>query len=387
MTGLAASTRPTGERRRELSWGPDEETMVQSKVRVLVVDDSAVSRRLLAEALNSDPELEVVASASNGRIALDRMVQCPPDVVTLDVDMPEMNGLETLRAIKRSWPKIPVVMFSALTEQAAALTLEALAAGASAYSTKPSSPDVASTLARIREDLLPKVKALGQRLRARVAGPSVRLAGGTPGRIEAVVIGASTGGPQVLQSIFASLPADLPVPVLVVQHMPPVFTRLLAERLDGYGRLRVREAVEGAAITPGTAWLAAGDHHLVVSRRASGVFVQRTQEPPENSCRPAVDVLFRSAVEAFGAGVLGVVLTGMGKDGLRGSERIRAAGGSVLAQDEASSVVWGMPGFVAREGLADEVLTPDRITQAIVRRAALGRAEPSDAAARRAPWA
>lgn len=347
--------------------------MVQGKVRVLVVDDSAVSRRLLAEALNSDPELEVVASASNGRIALDRMVQCPPDVVTLDVDMPEMNGLETLRAIKRSWPKIPVVMFSALTEQAAALTLEALAAGASAYSTKPSSPDVASTLARIREDLLPKVKALGQRLRARVGGAKVRLADGAPGRVEAVVIGASTGGPQVLQSVFATLPADLPVPVLVVQHMPPVFTRLLAERLDGYGRLRVREATEGAAITPGTAWLAAGDHHMVVARRANGVFVQRTQDPPENSCRPAVDVLFRSAAEAFGAGVLGVVLTGMGKDGLRGCERIRASGGRVLAQDEASSVVWGMPGFVAREGLADEVLAPDRIVHEIVRRVAVGR--------------
>ena len=348
-------------------------------IDVLVVDDAVVVRRMLSDVLASDPGLRVVATAADGRIALQRIQQSPPDVVTLDIEMPELNGIETLKAIRRTHPMLPVIMFSAMTERGAAQTLEALACGASDYVTKPSSASSPLEVRqRIREQLIPKIKALyrepaaGFRDRPREAAPALRSLLDHRAA-EAVVIGVSTGGPNALAALLPSLPADLQAPILIVQHMPPMFTRLLADRLNGRSPLSVVEAQHGQLLTPGTVHIAPGDYHLGVERRGSSVITVLTQGPPENSCRPAADVLFRSASAVFEDRLLAVVLTGMGQDGLRGCEEVRRRGGHVLAQDQRSSVVWGMPGFVADAGLADAVLPLSEMPGEIVRRCTLPR--------------
>jgi two-component system chemotaxis response regulator CheB len=348
-----------------------------AKTRVLVVDDSVVIRRVVMEELSADPEIEVVGTASNGRIALTKMTQVNPDLVILDVEMPEMDGLQALAAIRKDFRRIPVIMFSALTEQGAAATLDALALGATDYFTKPAGAGGLEESRRvIREELIPAIKALCTP-KAPSAVPSPAPPPGAPpsriGRIEAVVIGVSTGGPNALADIFQTLPADLPVPVMIVQHMPPMFTRLLAERLTATSKLPVREAVSGAALRIGQALIAPGDFHMTVVQDGAQTRVLLHQDPPENSCRPAADPLFRSAAKVFGPGVLAVVLTGMGQDGLRGCEAVRAAGGQVIVQDEATSVVWGMPGFVARAGLADKVLPLAMVGMEVVKRVTGGR--------------
>lgn len=339
------------------------------KIRVLIVDDSTVIRRLLTDALAGEEGIEVVGSAANGRIALAKIPLLNPDLVTLDIEMPVLDGLETLKALRPAYPQLPVVMFSTLTERGAIATLNALSLGANDYVTKPANVgSVVAGIQRVREQLVPKIRALcGQAFPAARPAASVprtwlgertgrRIASLAARRIELVAIGVSTGGPNALTEIFKALPGDLRVPVLVVQHMPPVFTKYLAQRLDAVSELEVAEARGGELLEPGRAWLAPGDYHLALQRTGRGVVARLNQGPPENSCRPAVDVLFRSSAEVYGAGVLGVILTGMGADGQRGSECIRHEGGRVLAQDEASSVVWGMPGAVVGAGLANEIL-------------------------------
>lgn len=220
----------------------------------------------------------------------------------------------------------------------------------------------------IREELVPAVKALCK-VRPAISPPA-RLATrpATRGKIAVVAIAASTGGPQALSELFRTIPASFPLPILIVQHMPPMFTRLLAERMTAQSQVRFHEAVSGDVLKPGQAWIAPGDFHMTVCRAGPEVRVQTNQSPPENSCRPAADVLFRSVAETFGPSALCVVLTGMGRDGLRGCETIDAAGGQIIVQDEATSVVWGMPGFVARAGLADSILPLPQITEEILRR-------------------
>ncbi len=348
-------------------------------IRVLPVDDSVVVRRAIAELLGGAADVEVQRAAQSGAIALQRIRECAPDVVLLDVEMPEMSGLQTLAEIRRLHPRLPVIMFSASTDRGSSTTVEALALGASDYLVKPTSLGGGAAATATRDELLRKVRALGRPWSAATALPSRPVAAPRrPGRllrgpVDALAIGCSTGGPNALTAVLAELPAELPVPVLIVQHMPPMFTGLLAERLDKGCALSVREATDGARVSNGVAYLAPGGMHMVVERRAGGVFVQLTTDLPENSCRPAVDPLFRSVVRAYGAKVLGVILTGMGQDGLRGCEAIVEAGGQVLAQDEATSVVWGMPGAVASEGLADAVLPLGGIAAEISRRVAAGR--------------
>jgi len=348
------------------------------KARVLIVDDSVVIRRLLTEALSNDPVIEVVGAAANGRIALQKITQLNPDLITLDVEMPEMDGLAMLAELRKTHPRLPVIMFSTLTQRGAIATLDALALGASDYVTKPmNTGGLAAAITSVRNELLPKVKALcgiddsplTPPLGSSVAASTAkrRPASTTAQRIDVVAIGVSTGGPNALTSIFRELPADLPVPILIVQHMPPVFTRYLAERLNQISPLPVCEAKDGQPLHAPGAWLAPGGHHMTVVRGAHGPAVQLNQGPPENSCRPAVDVLFRGVAETYGAASLAVVLTGMGQDGLRGCEAIAAAGGRVLAQDKSSSVIWGMPGAVANSGLADAVLPLSEIAGEIVR--------------------
>lgn len=321
-----------------------------------MVDDSAVARRLLTDALSREPGFTVAGFAPNGRIGVQKVAQLHPDVVILDVEMPEMNGLEALVEIRRQWPELPVIMFSRLTERGASVTLDALLRGASDFCEKPGrlagSEDAASY---VRQSLAPKIRALCPERPA-------------PRPIDAVLIGSSTGGPNALNEIVMALPANLGVPILITQHMPPVFTRLLAERLTARGPIPFAEAEPGMAVEAGRGYVAPGDHHLLLKGGRGAIRLALDQGPPENSCRPAADPMLRSAVAVLGSGVLAVVLTGMGQDGLRGCEKVREAGGQVIVQDEASSVVWGMPGHVARAGLADEVLPLPEIGPAILRR-------------------
>jgi two-component system, chemotaxis family, protein-glutamate methylesterase/glutaminase len=349
--------------------------------RVLIVDDAVVVRKMVSEVLAGDPELEVAGTAPNGRIGLAKIPQVNPDLVLLDIEMPEMNGLETLAALRKSYPRLPVIMFSTLTQRGAATTLDALALGANDYVTKPANVgSVTLAIQRVRDELIPRIKHLCGVTVASGPPPVVTFKKPPPVAspttlvqpVELVVIGVSTGGPNALAVVIPALPADLSVPVLTVQHMPPVFTRLLAERLTAQSHVTVREAKAGAVPEPGEVWLAPGDYHMTVAGRGAARHLELSQGPPENSCRPAVDVLFRSAAVNAGANCLAVILTGMGQDGLRGCVAIREAGGQVLAQDEATSVVWGMPGYVAKAGLAEQVLPLDRIAPEIVRRVARG---------------
>jgi two-component system, chemotaxis family, protein-glutamate methylesterase/glutaminase len=353
--------------------------VVNATKRILVVDDSVVIRKILTDVIAAEPGLEVAGVAPNGRLALAQIAALQPDLVTLDVEMPVLDGVATLKAIRAEHPHLPVIMFSTLTERGGRVTVDALLSGANEYVTKPSNTGgVAEGIAAVREQLVPKIRALcavpeRTAAAARPAVPAAPRAGGGPTRIDVVAVGVSTGGPNALASLLAALPGDLPVPIAIVQHMPPTFTRLLAERLDATCALRVAEAHEGAVLEPGTVWIAPGGRHMAVRGTRGRVTVALGDGPPENACRPAVDVLFRSVAAVYRAGALGVVLTGMGHDGLRGSEQVRAAGGNVIAQDEASSVVWGMPGAVTGAGLADRVLPLDQIAPALLARLRVGR--------------
>ena len=345
---------------------------------------------MISDALAADPQLEVAGTAANGKIALAKIPQVNPDVIILDVEMPELDGIGTLVEIRKTLPDLPVMMYSTLTQRGAEATLDALSKGATDYVTKPSNVGSASQgLDTIRTQLIPKIKAIC----GRVLGPSLpsSLVAAPVGpkapaprlslsrkeeRIDIVAIGVSTGGPNALSVLVPTLPRNLPVPVVIVQHMPPVFTRLLAERLAAKSQIGVEEGYPGAILKPGCAWIAPGDYHMVVETNLHEVKLRTHQGPPENSCRPAVDVLFRSVAEVYKPHALAIVMTGMGQDGLRGCEYVREQGGQVLAQDQVSSVVWGMPGFVANAGLADKILPLDQLGMEILRRVRHGR-EPS----------
>ncbi len=357
------------------------------KIRVLVVDDSVVIRRMVSDVLAGEPDIEVAGAAADGRIALQKIEQVNPDIITLDVEMPVMDGLETLKQLRKTHRRLPVIMFSTLTERGAAATMDALALGASDYVTKPANVgSAAAALEKIRAELIPKIRAhvpqaatLTARLFSMVAAQKVELSSvlASPrpvtSRIEVVAIGTSTGGPNALSDLVPLLPPNFPVPVVIVQHMPPIFTKFLADRLSSKSQIPVMEAVNHQELLPGHAYIAPGDFHMMVERSKDGLRIRTQQEQPENSCRPAVDVLFRSVAEVYRGDALAVIMTGMGQDGLRGCGRIREAGGQILAQDEATSVVWGMPGYVANAGLADMVMPLALLAGEVVRRVAVGR--------------
>jgi len=364
------------------------------RTRILIVDDSVVMRSLLRTVVCADAGLEVVGSAADGASALTAVESGKPDLVLLDVEMPVMDGLATVRELRKRGHTMPVIMCSSLTQRGGRVTIEALASGATDYVAKPSGQSGRdAAVLTLSQELLPKIRALtgaGQAPRPRqpILAPSVSGIVRLPlaasvfkpqpvsSNPEVVVIGVSTGGPAALDRVLPTLPASFRWPVVIVQHMPEVFTALLAERLNGRCSLQVREAKEGDAVCPGIIYIARGNWHLelhpgVRATVSSAVRPQPTlhlsQGPLENHCRPAVDVLFRSAVEVYGSGVLGVVLTGMGSDGLIGCRMIRECGGSVLAQDQPTSTVWGMPGAVANAGLAHKVLPLDAIGPEICR--------------------
>ncbi len=336
-------------------------------IRVLVVDDSALVRRLITTSLGLDPEIEVIGTATNGREAIEYVDQLHPDAVTLDIEMPILDGIGALDAIRRKHPRLPIIMFSTLTEKGATKTLEALSLGASDFVTKPSNTtSMAESMASVREQLIPKLKALvgaqrvvgaGRERPTRVAAEApVRTAAPTTVRPEVLLIGCSTGGPDALSRVLEELPGTLRVPVLVVQHMPPIFTTMFADRLDRASALSVREAAEGDEVKAGEVLVAPGGLHLRIRRTAGIVRAHLDEGPQENFVRPAVDALFRSAAEVYGGAAAALILTGMGSDGLVGCRLLAEKGARVVVQDEASSVVWGMPGAVATAGLAHEVL-------------------------------
>lgn len=342
-------------------------------VRVLVVDDSVVMRRMLTHMLTSIESVEVVGAARDGVEGLRKVNESRPDLVLLDVEMPGPNGIEILRAIRREHPQVRVIMCSSLTVSGSATTIDALLAGADDFVAKQNSGHV---LANAQETLRAELEERIQRIFRKRAEPRPALTAylrETPrprqaAAPEILAIGVSTGGPALLSRLLPELPADLSVPVVVVQHMPPFFTQLLAERLDKVCGLRVLEAVDGMSVEAGMVLLAPGDFHMRVHRSATGCVVRLDKSERENSCRPAVDVLFRSVAEHYGARSLGVVLTGMGEDGLRGARLLRSAGADVLAQDEETSVVWGMPGAVVNAGLASAVLPAGEIIPEVMRR-------------------
>jgi two-component system chemotaxis response regulator CheB len=359
-------------------------------LRVLVVDDTVTYRSIVSNALADTPGVEVVGVAANGRIALQKIEQLHPDLLTLDLEMPEMGGLELLRRLQSDGTDVGVIMLSAFTSEGAHSTVEALDLGAFDFVVKPNGGTTQTNAERLQRELRLKIDAFvrkrqirtilrssgvyhvggnspaardGQRSPSGEFLPPGRLAASSsmspcsasPGSVEIIVLGISTGGPQALTRMLPQLPGDLPAPVLIVQHMPPMFTRSLAEDLDRRCKLHVEEASDGQSVLPGTILIAPGGRHMRVEKTGETPLIRITDDPPENSCRPSVDHLFRSAAIAYGGCVLGVIMTGMGNDGTAGSKLLHTLGATILAQDEASCVVFGMPRDLVREGIARAV--------------------------------
>jgi len=313
-------------------------------VRVLIVDDSAVMRQLLTSLLSDDPEIEVVGTAADPHIARERIKALNPDVITLDVEMPLMDGITFLRKIMTLRP-MPVVMISTLTQRGAETTLEALEIGAVDFIAKPTGGDLASGLAELAAELQRKVKAAaGVRVGVNRVAPAPEAPRHRPPRLKEkiVFVGASTGGVEALKTLLMGLPADCP-PTLITQHMPPRFTAGFAERLDRQCPMRVSEAVHDETIEHGHVYIAPGSHHLEIVRVGTRHVCRLSDGPPVSGHRPSVDVLFRSAARVVAKSAVGAILTGMGKDGAEGLLELRQAGGITLGQDEESALIYGMP--------------------------------------------
>ena len=371
-------------------------------IRVMVVDDAVVVRSLVSRWIGEAPDLKLVAALRNGREALEQLDQTKPDVVVLDIEMPELDGISTLPKLLERRRDLIVIMASALTRDHAEVTLKALALGAADYIPKPLAEGGVMTSAAFQRDLIAKIQALGHRRRMRPVLPpyarrsayaATRRLGGAVQRAvkwrtaeddatssdlklrpfsvmppRVLLIGASTGGPQALTKMVSRLDAVTgSAPVLITQHMPPTFTTILAEHLTRAGAKPVREAVDGEPVLAGTIYLAPGGRHMSVARRDGTAVIVIDDGPPVHFCKPAVDPLFSSAAEVWGSWNLAVILTGMGTDGTDGAAAIAAAGGSVIAQDEASSVVWGMPGSAAHAGVCSAVLPLDQIGPKVAR--------------------
>jgi two-component system chemotaxis response regulator CheB len=354
--------------------------------RVLVVDDASIFRRVISDALSGLPGVEVVGTAVNGKLALTRMASLRPDLITLDIEMPEMNGLEVLDAMRATGTETSVVMLSALTVQGGRMTVRALESGAFDFITKPEGGSPQENAVRLRENLRPIIQALARKREIRSilsskgpksvpqAGQStepdlpvatrVRKRSGPP----IVLIGVSTGGPSALAEVLPALPAGIGAPVFIVQHMPPHFTEALAERLQTKCAIPVKEAQDGEIARPSHAYLAPGGRHMKLSPGQHGEIVIRvTDDPPENACRPSVDYLFRSAALNFPGRSVAAILTGMGNDGTEGMRLLKRGGSPTIAQDEASCVVFGMPREAIQAGVVDTVVPLTKIASAIVR--------------------
>jgi two-component system chemotaxis response regulator CheB len=346
--------------------------MMSAPLKVLVVDDAAIYRKIVAQTLRSMPDVEVVGAAANGRAALDKIQELRPDLITLDVEMPELDGVQLLRRLRVLDRHVGVVMLSAFTSGGAATTTEALSLGAFDFVLKPSGPDVAANHALLAAELTKKVAAFDARRRRALPAESRTSSISTAAEVdvkrsppEVVCLGISTGGPEALGKMLPQLPADLPVPMFVVQHMPPLFTKSLADDLDSRCRLRVSEGVDSQLVGPGEIVIAPGGRHMRIERQPPHFVVRLSDDPPENSCRPAVDYLFRSAARICGARTLAVIMTGMGSDGTQGLRELKRLGAPIIAQDEATCVVFGMPAQPIAEALVDVVAPLQNVAEQI----------------------
>ena len=340
-----------------------------AQIRVMIVDDSAAIRGFISRWVASDPALAVVATANNGQTAIDQVKSADPDVIILDIEMPEMDGITALPHLLKASPHSKIIVASTLSRRNAEISIKALSLGATDYVPKPSSVGAGDAGETFRRELCAKIVAvakprrrvLGERLAAatpRISGPiKLRAPSMVPPHI--LAIGSSTGGPQALVKVVSAIAPKLEVPVLITQHMPATFTAILAETLSRSSGLKCVEGATGTMLQPGCVYVAPGEYHMIIKGR--GGPIELLQTPPENFCRPAVDPMFRSIAAAYGAATLAVVLTGMGADGREGARAIADAGGTILAQDEATSVVWGMPAAVAHAGLASAVLPLDAV--------------------------
>jgi two-component system chemotaxis response regulator CheB len=367
-------------------------------IRVMVVDDAVVARSLVARWVDAEPDMTVVAALRTGREAVDQIESSAPDVVVLDIEMPELDGISALPLLLKKKRDLMVIMASAITRRGAEVSLRALSLGAADYIPKPATTREATTSSEFRRELIDKIRNLGRRRRhlprrpapgpAPVESrlprvPPAALREAVPGKAEtpalslrpfslalprALLIGSSTGGPQALTALIEKLTAAIDrAPVLITQHMPPTFTTVLAEHLSRAGGRGAHEAEHGESVLAGGIYVAPGGRHMRVVREQDSVKIAIADDPPVNFCRPAVDPLFSSAAEVWGASALGVILTGMGCDGTGGATDMVAAGGSIIAQDEATSVVWGMPRSVAQAGLCSAVLPLNEIAPRILR--------------------
>jgi two-component system chemotaxis response regulator CheB len=366
----------------------------QAPLRVMVVDDSVVIRGVLSRWIGAEPDMAVVASLRTGRDAVNQLERVDPDVALLDIEMPELDGISALPLLLATTRNLIIIMASTLTRRNAEISFRALALGASDYIPKPESTRDATAAAAFRHDLVQKIRSFGAKLRRsgsasaspplapgleRPREPSARAPAATcnpqllrrpfsPVAPRALLVGASTGGPQALMTLVGEIGAVIDrVPVLITQHMPPTFTTILAEHLARWSRRPAHEAVDGETVKAGGIYVAPGGRHMRVARHGSDAAIVLDDGPPINFCKPAVDPLFTSAIDVWQGGVLAVVLTGMGSDGMRGGKAIVAAGGNVIAQDEATSVVWGMPGAAVNAGICAAVLPLGQIAPKLVR--------------------
>ncbi len=383
---------------------PAAPVSAQDPIRVMIVDDAVVVRGLVSRWVGEEPDLKIVASLRTGREAVDQLSRHNPDVVLLDIEMPDLDGLAALPLLLEKKRDLIVIMASTLTRRNAEVSLRALSLGAADYIPKPATNREVTTSASFRRDLIEKIRQLGARRKRGIAEPRawapaiIPLLPGAPARPKialaetravapvhgrssefklrpfaitpprVLLIGASTGGPQALTSLVEQLgPVLERAPVLITQHMPPTFTTILAEHLARASGCPALEAEDGEAIVPGRIYLAPGGRHMTVARRNNHPVISLNDGPLINFCRPAVDPLFSTAAQVYGAGLLAAILTGMGSDGMHGAQSVAAAGGSVIAQDEATSIVWGMPGAAANAGVCSAVLPLDAIAPKIVR--------------------
>jgi len=377
--------------------------MSDKPLKVLVVDDTVTYRHIVRQVLEGIPDVEVVGTAADGEIAISKIEQFAPDLLTLDLEMPRLDGLGVLKRLKQSASPVGAIMLSAFTTQGAQSTLAALELGAFDFVVKPSGTDAGANTDALRRQLTFKIREFRHRQQIRTilrpagsaqprgksatvpSGDPKRRAGGNdatqrlrkiakaiPGRIEVIALGISTGGPPALVQMLPRLSASLPVPILIVQHMPPLFTRSLADDLNGRCRLTVSEATDGQLVEPGQVLIAPGGKQMKVERTNGPTVVRVNDDPPELSCRPSVDYLFRSVARCYGSNALGVIMTGMGSDGTAGCRLFKQQGAAILVQDEASCVVFGMPRAPVEEGLADVIAPLDRIADEITRLAGRG---------------
>jgi len=359
--------------------------MTRQNVRVLIVDDTALYRKVLRDVLEAIPGVEVIGSAPNGKIALNKLEQLQPDMMTLDVEMPEMNGLETLKNLRFKPHKPAVIMVSSLTQRDAEVTMQALQLGAFDFIAKPSGSSIFQNIDALREQFIPKVEMLRKKMlppqpfhetvqktvpvQEKQAGAKAFPA--RPARVftkpRIVALGISTGGPRALGELIPLLPQDFPVPLVLVQHMPPVFTKALADSLNKKSAVTVLEAEDNMSLQAGTVYVAPGGKQMKIAGNGLQPKIKITDDPPENHCKPSADYLFRSVNEIFAAKTLGVIMTGMGRDGTEGLRLLKQSGAYNLAQDENTCVVYGMPMEAVKAGVVDEVLPLKQIAERITK--------------------